>query len=201
MLAVIFLIAMAKKKAYKFTPAPEPNESIKPEPTPEPIRIDDNEKDAALLFLMLFALMIFFITKCCACDCQTNQHNEDRHEDTTIPQAQHQPPSFESTISYRRYNEVANDTVSTIHDYNTLLTHTREIIGIAIAHGINVKHIPKRLNNYISDTIYRSVQYDVPSYMFNFLVSQNKSLIDQYNQLVDISNSVESVLLNHGVEF
>ena len=143
MLAAVFLIAMA-----------EPNESKKPEPTPEPIRINDNEQDAALLFLMLFALMIFFITKCCACDCQTNQHNEDRHEDTTIP------PSFESTISYRRYNEVANDTVSTIHDYNTLLTHTREIIGIAIAHGINVKHIPKRLNNYISDTIYRSVQYD-----------------------------------------
>ena len=223
------LIALAKKKNIKFTPAPTPNNQNNQQyeeyrkVTTETI-ITDNEDDFGVVGGIL--IIVFTIT-IGICICKGEKVNEANSSSNTskhviITNAPLNPlnnikvtkttkevifkpkvtKKQHTTISWSRYNEVANDTLNTINDYNSLLTKNRKMIKVLQRNEIAPVFPSKNMNQFMKKSeIFHSVTEDVDIDTFNHLVHMNTVITKRYNKLCDVANVNEEKLLNNGIEF
>lgn len=229
MFALYLLIALAKKKANKFTPAPTPEQQQyyqeeerevhyyhyeQPRHQQQYVRRDtvviDSSDDLIGLFavIIVFILVVGAIAGCASCCNSSTPPVQEpitqpiRVETITTTTRTTTPrPVVESTISWKRYNEVINDSATTANDYNNLLTGARKMIDIANQYGLFVKQIPKKLDHFMSTARYKTTTLDVSVDQFNRMVEDNRILNKHYNKLVDISNEAETTLLQNNIRF
>lgn len=207
MMIYLLLIALAKKKTIKFTPAP----------TPEPIISDDDDSFGAfggimtLLFIIAVCMAIAIYEKKHSTTKTTiitneplnNSHNVKVTKTTEEVIFKPKPVKKQvSTISWSRYNEVANDTLNVINDYNSLLIKNRKMIKILQRNEIAPVFPSKNMNQFMKKSeIYHNVTEDVDVDTFNHLVHLNTVMTKRYNKLCDVANTNEERLLNNGIEF
>lgn len=206
------------KKANKFTPAPEPQQNNYYEEREvhyyhheqprqvqrETVIIDSTDDMFGDIAVVIGIILVggVMIGACCGSKSTTEQQQplEQVVRVETVRTIE-QPVIAESTISWHRYNEVINDSATTANDYNALLTNARNMIHIADQYGIPVKHIPKKLDHFMSTARYKTVMNDVTVTQFNEMVENNRKLNESYNKLVDISNAAETTLINNHIRF
>ena len=235
MMIYIVLIALAKKKNIKFTPAPTPepyyNSNNQQQQQYEAYRkvttetfTNDDFDDLGVvgfIFILGFAIVVGI----CVCKGEkangmNNSSNMSKHVIITNeplnplnnikvtktteevifkPKVTKKQPT---TISWSRYNEVANDTLNTINDYNSLLTKNRKMIKILQRNEIAPVFPSKNMNQFMKKSeMFHSVTEDVDVDTFNHLVHMNTVMTKRYNKLCDIANANEEKLLNNGIEF
>lgn len=224
----LLLIALAKKKAIKFTPAPTPesyhNSNNQQQQqyqeyrkvTTETIISDDDDSFGIFggIMIIIFCIAIGI----CLCKQEnkaipttkttiiTNEPLNNAHNvkvTKTTEEVIFKPVKKQvSTISWSRYNEVANDTLNVINDYNSLLIKNRKMIKILQRNEIAPVFPSKNMNQFMKKSeIYHSVTEDVDIDTFNHLVHLNTVMTKRYNKLCDVANTNEERLLNNGIQF
>ena len=169
------MLLLAKKKVNKFTPVPTPEPDNyqserevhyhhyqKPRKQQyvqrETVVIDSSDDTIGILAVIIVCILICSVVACCKCNNNNNSSNElVKIEQSNIPveevikvetinKTTTNKPKVDTTITWKRYNEVINDSTTTAADYNNLLTSARKMISIAGQYGIFVQQIPKKLS-------------------------------------------------------